>query len=153
MVVVDELASLTAYVTDRDAKTRINAALSLLLSQGRAVGVVVVAALQDPRKDVLPFRDLFPTRIALRLTEPEQVDMALGEGARRRGAACDKIPEHLPGIGYVGLDGLAEPIRIRFPHVTDDHITTMAVPDTPADLDSPEAGSRDLGKGVGRDAA
>ena len=115
VVVVDELASLTAYVTDRDAKTRIKAALSLLLSQGRAVGVVVVAALQDPRKDVLPFRDLFPTRIAMRLTEPEQVDMTLGEGARRRGAACDKIPEHLPGIGYVVLDGVAEPIRVRFP--------------------------------------
>ena len=148
VVVVDELASLTAYVTDRDAKTRIRAALSLLLSQGRAVGVVVVAALQDPRKDVLPFRDLFPTRIAMRLTEPEQVDMTLGEGARRRGAACDKIPEHLPGIGYVVLDGIAEPIRVRFPHVTDDHITTMAVPDTPADLDS-----HDPVKNAGRDAA
>ena len=38
LVLVDELASLTAYVTDRDAKRRIAAALSLLLSQGRAVG-------------------------------------------------------------------------------------------------------------------
>lgn len=129
VVVVDELASLTAYVTDRDARNRIKAALSLLLSQGRAVGVVVVAALQDPRKDVLPFRDLFPTRIALRLTEPEQVDMTLGDGARRRGAACDRIPEHLPGVGYVVLDGVAEPIRVRFPFIDDDHITEMAVPD------------------------
>jgi S-DNA-T family DNA segregation ATPase FtsK/SpoIIIE len=153
VVVVVELASLTAYVTDRDAKTRIKAALSLLLSQGRAVGVVVVAALQDPRKDVLPFRDLFPTRIAMRLTEPEQVDMTLGEGARRRGAACDKIPEHLPGIGYVVLDGVAEPIRVRFPHVTDDHITTMAVPDTPADLASTDPAKRDSGSNLGRNAA
>ncbi len=130
VVLVDELASLTAYVTDRDAKSRIKAALSLLLSQGRAVGVVVVAALQDPRKEVLPFRDLFPTRIALRLTEPEQVDMTLGEGSRRRGARCDQISERLPGVGYVVLDGVAEPIRVRFPFVTDDHITSMATPDT-----------------------
>jgi DNA segregation ATPase FtsK/SpoIIIE, S-DNA-T family len=134
VVVVDELASLTAYVTDREAKNRIKAALSLLLSQGRAAGVVVVAALQDPRKEVLPFRDLFPTRIALRLTEPEQVDMTLGDGARKRGAACDKIPENLPGIGYVVLDGVAEPIRVRFPFLTDEHITAIAVPDTPAAL-------------------
>jgi S-DNA-T family DNA segregation ATPase FtsK/SpoIIIE len=125
VVFVDELASLTAYVTDRDAKNRIKAALSLLLSQGRAVGVVVVAALQDPRKEVLSFRDLFPTRIALRLTEPEQVDMTLGDGARRRGARCDEISERLPGTGYVVLDGIAEPIRVRFPFISDDHIGQM----------------------------
>ena len=53
VVVVDELASLTAYVTDREAKKRIQAALSLLLSQGRAVGVTVVGAVQDPRKDIV----------------------------------------------------------------------------------------------------
>lgn len=128
VVFVDELASLTAYVTDRDAKARIKAALSLLLSQGRAVGVVVVAALQDPRKDVLPFRDLFPTRIALRLTEPDQVDMTLGDGARRRGALCDRISEGLPGIGYVVLDGVAEPVRVRFPFISDDDIRLLAGP-------------------------
>jgi S-DNA-T family DNA segregation ATPase FtsK/SpoIIIE len=84
VVVVDELASLTAYA-ERDDRRRITAALSLLLTQGRAVGVVVVAALQDPRKEVLPFRDLFPTRIALALVEAEQTDLVLGRGARQRG--------------------------------------------------------------------
>lgn len=57
VVVVDEIASLTAYVTDREVKKRIGAALPLLLSQGRAPGVVVVAAVQDPRKEVLPLRE------------------------------------------------------------------------------------------------
>lgn len=123
---VDELASLTAYLTDRDAKKRISAALSLLLSQGRAVGVLVVATLQDPRKDVPPDRDLFPTRIALRLTEPEQVDMVLRDGARKRGARCDHIPEALPGVGYVALDSVAEPIRVRFSYLTDDDIDRLA---------------------------
>jgi DNA segregation ATPase FtsK/SpoIIIE, S-DNA-T family len=126
VVVIDELAALTAYLTDREAKKRIAAALSLLLSQGRAVGVLVVAALQDPRKDVLPARDLFPTRIALRVTEPEHVDMTLGDGARKRGARCDHIPETLPGVGYVALDGIAEPVRVRFAHITDAHITALA---------------------------
>jgi S-DNA-T family DNA segregation ATPase FtsK/SpoIIIE len=119
VLVVDELASLTSYVTDRDAKRRISATLSLLLSQGRAVGVLVVAALQDPRKEVLPARDLFPTRMALRLTDADQVDMVLGDGARARGARCDRIPESLPGVGYVGLDGVAEPVRVRFAYLDD----------------------------------
>ena len=135
VLIVDELASLTAYVTDREAKKRIGAALSLLLSQGRAVGVVVVAALQDPRKEVLPFRDLFPTRIALRLTEPEQVDMTLGDGARRRGARCDRIAEHLPGVGYVVVDGVAEPLRVRFPYISDEHIRSIAIPNDLSDVD------------------
>ncbi|MGH3884514.1 MAG: FtsK/SpoIIIE domain-containing protein [Pseudonocardiaceae bacterium] len=128
LVVVDELASLTAYVNDRDAKRRIRSALSLLLSQGRAVGVSVVAALQDPRKDVLPFRDLFPARIALRLTEREQVDMVLGDGYRARGARCDRIPTSLPGVAYVVEDGIPEPARVRFPYLSDGDVEAIGRP-------------------------
>jgi S-DNA-T family DNA segregation ATPase FtsK/SpoIIIE len=134
VIVVDELAALTAYLTDRDAKRRITAALSLLLSQGRAVGVTVVGAIQDPRKETLPLRDLFPTRIALRLTEPDQVALTLGQGARDRGARCDEIPETTPGVGYVTVEGVAEPVRVRFTHVTDSDIAQLArtyAPGTP----------------------
>lgn len=140
LVVVDELASLTAYVTDRDAKKRIAAALSLLLSQGRAVGVTVVGAVQDPRKEVLSVRDLFPTRVALRLSEADHVGLVLGQGARDRGARCDQIPESLPGVGYVGIDGVAEPVRVRFAHVTDDHIAAMITDYAPGNRSEPVAG-------------
>ncbi|WJK43313.1 FtsK/SpoIIIE domain-containing protein [Solwaraspora sp. WMMA2056] len=145
VVVVDELAALTAYLTDRKVRDRIKEALGLLLSQGRAVGVHVVAALQDPRKDVLPFRDLFPTRIALRMTEPEQADMVLGDGARDRGAACDRIPETLPGVGYVVLDGVREPVRVRFAYLSDDDIrglgrTYRHLDDTDTDTDTDTGG-------------
>jgi S-DNA-T family DNA segregation ATPase FtsK/SpoIIIE len=139
VVVVDELASLTAYISDRKVKERIKDALSLLLSQGRAVGVHVVAALQDPRKDVLPFRDLFPTRIGLRLTEPEQCDLVLGDGARDRGAACDQIPESAAGVGYVALDGVREPVRVRFSYLTDDHIRDLGRTHRRLDNTAPEA--------------
>jgi DNA segregation ATPase FtsK/SpoIIIE, S-DNA-T family len=125
VVVVDEMAALTAYATDRDERKRISAALSLLLSQGRAVGVVVVAALQDPRKEVLQQRDLFPTRIALRLIEREATDMVLGPGARDRGAACDRIDPSTPGVGFMWCDGEAEPTRFRAAYVTDDDIAQM----------------------------
>jgi S-DNA-T family DNA segregation ATPase FtsK/SpoIIIE len=125
VVLVDELATLTAYVTDRDAKRRIAAALALLLSQGRAVGVSVVGAVQDPRKEVVTLRDIFPTRIALRLSEADHVGLVLGSGARDRGARCDQIPESLPGLGYVGIDGITEPVRVRFSHITDAHIAKL----------------------------
>jgi len=125
VVVIDELASLTAYVVDRDAKKRITAALSLLLSQGRAVGVSVVGAVQDPRKDVVSMRDLFPTRILLRVTEPEHVGLTLGQGARDRGARADLIDEATPGVAYIGQDGMSEPVRVRFTHVTDHDIASL----------------------------
>ena len=76
---------LTAYQPDRKMRERIMNTLATLTTQGRAVGYCVVAALQDPRKDVLTIRNLFPDRIAMRLDEPEQVDMVLGDGARDRG--------------------------------------------------------------------
>ncbi|WP_239133335.1 FtsK/SpoIIIE domain-containing protein [Rugosimonospora africana] len=126
VIVVDELAALTAYLTDRHLKDRIKAALGVLLTQGRAAGVHVVAAVQDSRKDVLPFRDLFPTRIALRLTEPAQVDMVLGDGMRDRGAVCDRIPMNMPGVGYLVLDGDPSPVRVRFSYWDDDRIAELA---------------------------
>lgn len=132
VVIVDELAALTGWVTDRNARKRIESALGLLLSQGRAVGVVVVGAVQDPRKDVLPMRDLFPTRIALRLNEAEQVGLVLGPCARNRGAYADRIPDSLPGVGYVTVDGIAEPVRVRFSHVTDTDIARLVTPAAPA---------------------
>jgi S-DNA-T family DNA segregation ATPase FtsK/SpoIIIE len=126
VVVIDEMAALTAYLQDGELKKRIAVSLGLLLSQGAGVGVLVVAALQDPRKEVLPFRDLFPTRIALGLTEDTQVDLVLGDGARARGALADQIPHTAKGVGYVLLDGLPEPMRVRFSYISDPEIKTMA---------------------------
>jgi DNA segregation ATPase FtsK/SpoIIIE, S-DNA-T family len=125
VLLVDEMAALTAYCGDRDLKKRAESALQLLLSQGRAPGVVVVAAVQDPGKDVIGFRDLFPTRIALRLLEDVQVDMVLGRSARLHGAQCDLIPPSLPGVGYVVLDGVREPIRVRAAYVSDDDLAHL----------------------------
>ncbi|GLY27431.1 FtsK/SpoIIIE domain-containing protein [Kineosporia sp. NBRC 101731] len=126
VILVDELAFLTAYAP-KDIKLKVAAAMQILLSQGRAVGFSVVAALQDPRKEVLPFRDLFTYRIALRLSEDSHVDMVLGDGALDRGAACHLIPASLPGIGYVHVDGAHEPVRVRFSYLSDDDIVDMAM--------------------------
>ena len=100
VVLIDELAFLTAYQPERDLRKRAEAAIATLTRQGRSVGVCVVGALQDPRKDVINLRNLFPTRIAMRLDESDQVDMVLGDGARDRGALADLIsrcPRSAPG--------------------------------------------------------
>jgi S-DNA-T family DNA segregation ATPase FtsK/SpoIIIE len=89
----------------------------------------VVGALQDPRKDVISLRNLFSTRIALRLDESDQVDMVLGDGARDRGALADEIsplPETGAGVGYVRLEASPDPVRVRAAYVTDEDICAMA---------------------------
>jgi S-DNA-T family DNA segregation ATPase FtsK/SpoIIIE len=129
VVLVDEVAFLTAYQRDRKLKERIMAALATLTTQGRAVGYCVVAALQDPRKDVLTIRNLFPDRVAMRLDEPEQTDMVLGDGAHDRGAACELIstnPATGAGVAFVRLEADPDPIRVRAGWVSDTDILALA---------------------------
>ncbi len=126
VVLVDEVALLTAYQPDRKLRERAEKALATIATQGRAPGVVLVAALQDPRKEVLGLRNLFPTKIAMRLDEKTQVDMVLGDGARDAGALCHQIPDTQPGVAYVKLDGQREPVRVRASYLTDEQITQLA---------------------------
>jgi S-DNA-T family DNA segregation ATPase FtsK/SpoIIIE len=136
VVLVDEVAFLTAYLSDRALRDRIKAALATLTTQGRAVGYSVVAALQDPRKEVMNIRNLFPDRIAMRLDEPEQVDMVLGDGARDRGALADLISTDETtgaGVAYVRLATDPDPVRVRAARVTDADITAMAAEYAPAE--------------------
>jgi S-DNA-T family DNA segregation ATPase FtsK/SpoIIIE len=125
VILVDEIAFLTAYQAGRKLRERI---LATLTTQGRAVGYCVVAALQDPRKEVLNIRNLFPDKIALRLDEPGQADLVLGDGARDRGACCDEIsadPATGAGVGFIRLETDPDPVRVRAAYVCDDDIRAM----------------------------
>jgi S-DNA-T family DNA segregation ATPase FtsK/SpoIIIE len=133
VVLVDEVAFLTAYQADRKLRDRTLAALATLTTQGRAAGYCVVAALQDPRKEVLNIRNLFPDKIALRLDEPAQVDLVLGDGAHDRGARCEDIPANPAtgaGIGFVRLEASPDPVRVRAAFVSDADIQAMTAPGT-----------------------
>ena len=141
MILVDEVAFLTAYQPDRKLRERIMNAVATLTTQGRAVGYCVVAALQDPRKDVLAIRNLFPDRIAMRLDEPEQADMVLGDGARDRGAACELIPADPAtgaGVAFVRVEGDPDPVRVRAGWVPDWDIRALADACIPDRLEWPE---------------
>ncbi len=124
VVIIDELATLTAFA-ERAVVRRIEQALGLLLTQGRACGITVVAAVQDPGKDVVTWRDLFPTRIALRLDNPIQTDMVLGDGARDLGARPDHISELTPGVGYVRVEGTRAIRRVRAAYLDDDALAAL----------------------------
>jgi S-DNA-T family DNA segregation ATPase FtsK/SpoIIIE len=126
MVIVDELATLTALQPDRRLQGRAENALGLLLTKGRAPGFHVLAAVQDVTKRVCEWRDLFPDKIALRLGKATEVDMVLGDDAWDNGALCDSIPRSLPGIGYVLMEGQAHAVRVRAAYVSDDEIRAMA---------------------------
>jgi S-DNA-T family DNA segregation ATPase FtsK/SpoIIIE len=121
LLVVDELATLTAFA-ERVVVRRIEQTLGILLTQGRACGLTVLAAVQDPGKDVVVWRDLFPTRIAMRLDNPLQVDMVLGEGASDMGARADRISEHTPGVAFVRVEGTRALRRVRAAFVSDQDI-------------------------------
>ena len=125
VLIIDELATLTA-LADRGITNRFEKALGLLLTQGRACGISVVAAVQDPGKDVVGWRDLFPTRVAMRLDNPIQVDMVLGDGARDRGARADHISELTPGVAYVRVEGSRELRRVRAAYLDDEAIVSLA---------------------------
>jgi S-DNA-T family DNA segregation ATPase FtsK/SpoIIIE len=128
VLVIDELSALTSYLPDNDLKNRMLQSMGLVLSQGAGLGVEVVGASQDPRKETLALRDLYPTRVALRVNEPGHVDLILGGGARARGALADQIPndpQH-QGTGYVEVAGFPEPVRVRFSYLSDDEIREMA---------------------------
>jgi len=127
IVLIDELAALTAYETDREMLRRANAAIATLASQGRAVGFVLFACLQDPRKETLPARGLFTQTVGLRLRDRMETAMVLGDGAVAAGALCHEISSSTPGVAYVLSDSGAAPQRVRAAFADDDQIREAAL--------------------------
>jgi hypothetical protein len=140
LVVVDELASLPAYVTDRDAKKRIAAALSLLLSQGSAVGVTVVEAVQTHARRSSRYRTCSPPGSRPGSPRPTTWARTSARAPATGEPAATRFPEPLPGVGYVGIDSIAEPVRVRFTHVTDGHIARMVTDYAPGTQSHQSAG-------------
>jgi S-DNA-T family DNA segregation ATPase FtsK/SpoIIIE len=125
VLLIDELAGVTAYMSDPGLRKQAGASLSRILTKGRALGIVVAAFLQDPRKEVLPQRGLFTQTIALRLRSRDEVAMVLGDGLTDA-APAHRISPETPGTGYVvAEDGSA--MRVRADYWTDTQIRATAV--------------------------
>lgn len=124
VLLIDELAGLTAYMSEPALRKEAAASLSRILTKGRALGIVVAAFLQDPRKEVLPMRGLFTQTIALRLRSREEVTMVLGDGLADKAPAHGISPDR-PGTGYViAEDGHTTKVRSDF--WSDDQIRATA---------------------------
>jgi S-DNA-T family DNA segregation ATPase FtsK/SpoIIIE len=126
VVMIDELAALTAYCPERDLQRRAEMAVNLLCSQGRAPGFVVLACLQDPRKEVIPSRGLFTQMVGLRLKDVSETTMVLGDTAVASGALCHRITRSTPGTGYVVPEEGGYPVRVRAGFVSDADIRWVA---------------------------
>ncbi|MEJ3652537.1 FtsK/SpoIIIE domain-containing protein [Actinomycetes bacterium KLBMP 9759] len=126
LLIIDEMAMLTAYGDRSDVREALRL-LAEVLTQGRSADHQVWGYVQEPTKDVVDVRDLFTIKACLGVTTASHVDMALGDGARDRGALADHIPidpEHA-GIGFV-IDGRTRlPIRIRAGWVSDRDIDEL----------------------------
>lgn len=124
VLLIDELAGVTAYMSDPALKKAAGASLSRILTKGRALGIVVAAFLQDPRKEVLPMRGLFTQTIALRLRSREEVAMVLGDGLTDA-APAHRISPTAQGTGYVVAEDGAV-MRVRADYWTDTQIRATA---------------------------
>ena len=129
VLLIDELAGVTAYMSDPALRKQAAASLARILTKGRALGIVVVAFLQDPRKEVLPMRGLFTQTIALRLRSRDEVAMVLGDGLADT-APAHRISPDLPGTGYV-IEEDGATLRVRADYWPDTLIRTVATQYTP----------------------
>ncbi len=120
----DEIGALTKY-TDRKTREAITERVALLTTQGRALGFTVRGYVQEPTKDTIPVRELFPRRICLRVSAKSHVSMVLGDQAYERGAWANRITEAEAGTGYVFGEALREPLRVRAGWVPDETIKNL----------------------------
>ncbi|RPF23428.1 FtsK/SpoIIIE domain-containing protein [Myceligenerans xiligouense] len=133
VLVIDELADLMAY-SDFEVRREAERLLSVILTQGRALGVVVAAFVQNPRQEAVGMRNLYTQKIALRLDSATEAEMVLD--SRARTAPAELIDPDAPGTGYlVNEDGTVS--LVRFDYWPDELIkaTARAYPSpTTADL-------------------
>ena len=140
LVEFDEIGALTKYVGDRKTREAISERIGVLTTQGRALGFCVRGYVQEPTKDTVPVRELFPRRICLRVAAKSHVGMVLGDTAYDRGAWANRIGETEAGVGYLFGEGIREPLRVRAGWVPDEDIkaleafVTPTTPDTPGEV-------------------
>lgn len=127
IIFIDELSALSALETDSRRAAEVMANLLLIASQGRSLNYFTLAAVQAPQKDMVgKLREFLAMRIALRTGTELETDLALGADSVASGALSHLIPVATPGngyatagTGYMKIDGVPDPVRVRFPYTDD----------------------------------
>ncbi|MGD9531009.1 FtsK/SpoIIIE domain-containing protein [Pseudonocardia sp.] len=121
----DEIGALLRYIGDRKTREQITDRVAVLTTQGRALGYTVRGYVQEPTKDTVPVRELFPRRACLRVAAKSHVAMVLGDHAYDRGAWANRIGETEAGVAYLFGEGIREPLRVRSAWVPDQTIKEL----------------------------
>jgi S-DNA-T family DNA segregation ATPase FtsK/SpoIIIE len=150
LCVIDECAKLFVPLSpdkkDKDVANDNKAKVTLLVNQGRAVGISMLMLLQNPRKEVVDMRDEIPDRVALRLLSAGYTDMMFWQGAAASGIRCDRILRNQPGRGFAWNDKRRAVIAVRAAYVSDEEIADLVAHYSPGPrgeelLDELEAGA------------
>lgn len=114
ILAIDEWAS---YLGSADQKTakEIDRLLRLIVQQGRAYGVIVLASTQKPDSEAVPtgVRDIISTRWAGRCLTPEASDTILGKGRATAGHNAQRILKQQRGVGFYQTGESADPVLMR----------------------------------------
>jgi S-DNA-T family DNA segregation ATPase FtsK/SpoIIIE len=127
VLVIDEIAYFSATVGDKPTRELFSALLRDIVSRGRAVAIIVVAATQRPTADIIPtsLRDIFSWRFAGRCSTDISSDVILGQGWAARNFSAASIAPTDQGVGWlIAEDGF--PRRIKVAYQTDLEIRRLA---------------------------
>lgn len=108
LIVIDELGRLS------DDKA-CQALIAKLVNVGRAAGVSLLGAFQNPTKRTMDSRDEWPVKVAMRLESLDYARMLLGRAAVLAGARPNEIPRNMQGCGYTKIDEKADEFVERVP--------------------------------------
>lgn len=126
VLLVDEWSS---YGAAAEQKTRqeMERLLRLIVQQGRALGIITLAATQKPDSDSVPtgIRDILSIRWAMRCLTPQASDTILGQGYASAGHNAQDILKSQRGVGiYMDGEG-AEPELVRGDYYDDDEVAAI----------------------------
>ncbi|MFD4377689.1 FtsK/SpoIIIE domain-containing protein [Streptomyces sp. NPDC058527] len=123
VLLVDEWSSYGA-AADRKTRDELERLLRLIVQQGRALGIITLAATQKPDSDSVPtgIRDILSIRWAMRCLTPQASDTILGQGYAAAGHNAQEILKSQRGVGiYMDGEG-AEPDLTLSYYYDDDEV-------------------------------
>jgi hypothetical protein len=126
VLLVDEWSSYGA-AADRKTREECERLLRLIVQQGRALGIITLAATQKPDSDSVPtgIRDILSIRWAMRCLTPQASDTILGQGYAAAGHSAQDILKSQRGVGiYMDGEG-AEPELVRSYYYDDDEVEVI----------------------------
>ncbi|MCP2341026.1 S-DNA-T family DNA segregation ATPase FtsK/SpoIIIE [Actinomadura rupiterrae] len=124
LVFLDEVAFYSTAVGTKEQRNEFVTLLRDIVSRGRYVGVILVAATQRPSVDVIPksLRDVFAYRAAFRCMSKGSSDIVLGDEMSAQGYDAADIPMSSPGVCWLLAENGVTPSKIKAAYLTDDQI-------------------------------